>query len=47
VGSVAHGDLGAGKYVGSSTLGAFIKCQCNLAGKWMVLEKIGPWAVEP
>lgn len=47
VGSVAHGDLGAGKYVGSSTVGSFIKCQCNIAGKWMVIEKIGPWAVEP
>ena len=47
VGSVAHSDLGAGKYIGCSTVGSSFSVRCEIAGKWKVVEKIGPLAKEP
>ena len=46
VGSVAHSDLAAGKYLGCSTPGARISFRCDVTGKLKAVEKIGAWAKE-
>src|SRR3990167_6870517 len=46
VGSVAHSDTGAGKYIGCADGGVFLMGMCLVAGKWTVIDKIGAWDVE-
>jgi len=45
--SVGGSQGGAGKYIGSSTIGDYVRLRCTKTGEWQVMGIVGTWAVEP